>query len=83
MKLLRYGPTEHERPGLLDGEGRIRDLSDHIADIAPDCLAPTSLARLARFEPRSLPLVDGNPRLAVPVVAAALFTIASTAPFIA
>jgi 2,4-diketo-3-deoxy-L-fuconate hydrolase len=67
MKLLRYGPIEHERPGLLDGEGRIRDLSGHIADIAPDCLTPTSLAQLANCEPRSLPPVDGNPRLAVPV----------------
>jgi 2,4-diketo-3-deoxy-L-fuconate hydrolase len=67
MKLLRYGPIEHEQPGMLDGEGRIRDLSSHIGDITPDCLAPTSLSQLAKCEPRPLPLVDGNPRLGVPV----------------
>jgi 2,4-diketo-3-deoxy-L-fuconate hydrolase len=67
MKLLRYGPAKHEKPGMLDSEGRIRDLSGHIGDITPDCLAPASLARLAKCDPKSLPLVHGNPRLAVPV----------------
>jgi len=67
MKLLRYGPDGQERPGLLDREGRIRDLSDHVPDIGPDCLTPAGLAALARMDPQSLPLVNGAPRLGVPV----------------
>lgn len=67
MKLLRYGPLGQERPGLLDGDGRIRDLSSQIADITPEVLAPERLAELGRGDPRSLPLVEGNPRLGVPV----------------
>ncbi len=67
MKLLRYGPAGQERPGLLDGDGRIRDLSDHVPDIDQDCLTPAGLAALARLDPQSLPLVNGSPRLGVPV----------------
>jgi len=67
MKLLRYGPAGQERPGLLDGEGRIRGLSDHVPDIDPDSLTPAGLAALARLDPQSLPLVNGSPRLGVPV----------------
>lgn len=63
MKLLRYGPKGHEKPGLLDADGRIRDLSGHVNDITPDILAPERLARLAKLDPRSLPLVDGKQRL--------------------
>ncbi|MFT4011942.1 MAG: ureidoglycolate lyase [Paracoccus sp. (in: a-proteobacteria)] len=63
MKLLRYGPEGQEKPGLLDGEGLIRDLSDHVADIAGEALTPEGLARLAALDPASLPLVQGNPRL--------------------
>jgi 2,4-diketo-3-deoxy-L-fuconate hydrolase len=63
VKLLRYGPRGAERPGLIDGDGRIRDLSGHVADIAGGVLAPESLARLAGIDPESLPLVDGDPRL--------------------
>jgi len=67
MKLLRYGPAGQERPGLLDGEGRIRDLFDHVPDLGPDCLTPAGLAVVARLDPQSLPLVNGSPRLGVPV----------------
>ncbi|SFQ34648.1 2-keto-4-pentenoate hydratase/2-oxohepta-3-ene-1,7-dioic acid hydratase (catechol pathway) [Variovorax sp. 770b2] len=67
MKLLRYGPVGQERPGLLDGDGGLRDLSAFVADIAGDVLSPSSLARLAAIDPQSLPSVGGNPRLGVPV----------------
>jgi len=67
MQLLRYGPIGQERPGLLDDDGRIHDLSGHVPDIDPDCLAPAGLATLAKLNPASLPLVDGAPRLGVPV----------------
>jgi ureidoglycolate lyase/2,4-diketo-3-deoxy-L-fuconate hydrolase len=63
MKLLRFGPPGQERPGLIDAEGRLRDLSAHVPDIAGDTLAPAALARLAGLDPRSLPLVAGTPRL--------------------
>ena len=67
MKLLRYGPAGRERPGMLDREGRLRDLSSHLTDIGPDCLSPTRLAELAKLNPASLPPVEGSPRLGVPV----------------
>ena len=63
MKLLRYGPVGQEKPGLLDAQGRIRDLSAHVADIAGDALLPERLARIAALDPQSLPVVPGNPRL--------------------
>jgi 2-keto-4-pentenoate hydratase/2-oxohepta-3-ene-1,7-dioic acid hydratase in catechol pathway len=63
MKLLRYGPPGQERPGLLDGAGRIRDLSAHVPDIAREVLLPDSLARLAALDPETLPLVEGTPRI--------------------
>ena len=66
MKLLRYGPKGEERPGLLDGEGRIRDLSAHLADIGPANLEPAGLSALAAIDPASLPLVQGSPRLGTP-----------------
>jgi ureidoglycolate lyase len=61
MKLLRYGLLGQERPGLLDSDGRIRDLSRDVADIGPDCLTSTGLVGIAKLDPRSLPLVDGRP----------------------
>ena len=61
MKLLRYGPRGSERPGMLDGEGRIRDLGGIVGDIAGEVLV--HLDRLAALDPETLPLVDGNPRL--------------------
>ncbi|HYZ40375.1 MAG TPA: fumarylacetoacetate hydrolase family protein, partial [Stellaceae bacterium] len=63
MKLLRYGPAGQEKPGLLDRDGNIRDLSGAVRDIDGEALAPASLDRLRRLDPASLPLVPGNPRL--------------------
>jgi 2-keto-4-pentenoate hydratase/2-oxohepta-3-ene-1,7-dioic acid hydratase in catechol pathway len=63
MKLLRYGPVGQEKPGLLDRDGRIRDLSGAVRDITGEALAPASLDRLRRLDPASLPLVAGSPRL--------------------
>jgi 2,4-didehydro-3-deoxy-L-rhamnonate hydrolase len=60
MKLLRYGSKGYEKPGLLDANGQIRDLSAHVADIAGDALSPSSLARLAALDVASLPLVAGT-----------------------
>ena len=67
MKLVRYGRPGREKPGLLDAEGRIRDLSGVVADITPAVLAPKALARLGRLKPQSLPLVRGKPRLGAPI----------------
>ncbi|WP_153102315.1 ureidoglycolate lyase [Paraburkholderia hayleyella] len=63
MKLLRYGPQGEEKPGLLDTEGRIRDLSGVVADITGATLADATLARLRALDPQTLPLVPGEPRL--------------------
>ena len=63
MKLLRYGPAGHEKPGMLDRDGKIRDLSGVVRDIDGEALSPASLDRLRRLDPASLPLVSGTPRL--------------------
>ncbi|WP_428377102.1 fumarylacetoacetate hydrolase family protein [Lichenicoccus sp.] len=63
MKLLRYGPRGQEKPGLLDADGHIRDISAHVGDVAGAVLEPASLQRLAALDPASLPLVDGSPRI--------------------
>jgi 2,4-diketo-3-deoxy-L-fuconate hydrolase len=67
MKLLRYGPKGSEKPGLLDAEGKIRDLSGHVADITNDLLSPEGLKKLAAIDPASLPVVEGSPRYGVPL----------------
>lgn len=63
MKLLRYGEKGSEKPGLLDADQQIRDLSGHVPDIAGQALSPASLAALAALDPRSLPIVAGQPRI--------------------
>ena len=63
MKLLRYGTNGHEKPGVIDRDGRIRDLSGTIKDIAGDTLSPVSLDRLRRLDLNTLPLVSGSPRV--------------------
>ncbi|AZO72289.1 MAG: fumarylacetoacetate hydrolase family protein [Mesorhizobium sp.] len=63
MKLLRYGEVGSERPGLLDQDGTIRDLSAHVADIGGTALHPASLEMLSKLDPNSLPAVAGSPRL--------------------
>jgi 2,4-diketo-3-deoxy-L-fuconate hydrolase len=67
MKLLRYGPAGQEKPGLLDADGKIRDLYGQIADVDGQALAPETLRRLAKINPATLPIVDGSPRLGCPV----------------
>ena len=67
MKLVRFGPAGREKPGMVDQDGNLRDLSGVIADVTPDILAPRALARLARIEPARLPLVGGRRRLGPPL----------------
>ena len=63
MKLLRYGQPGQEKPGLLDGHGRLRDLSGVIPDVAGDALLPAALDRLRGLDAAALPLVPGTPRI--------------------
>ncbi|MER5128112.1 fumarylacetoacetate hydrolase family protein [Serratia marcescens] len=63
MKLLRYGEPGQERPGMLDAQGRLRDLSQHIADVGGAALLPASLAKLRALDSAALPLVEGQARL--------------------
>ena len=67
MKLLRYGPPGAERPGLLDGQGVLRDLSMLLPDIGPAQLNPRTLSALAALDAARLPAVEGAPRLGCPV----------------
>ncbi len=63
MKLVRYGPAGKEKPGLIDADGKLRDLSKKVKDIDGAALAPAELAKLAKLDPKKLPLVKGRPRL--------------------
>jgi 2-keto-4-pentenoate hydratase/2-oxohepta-3-ene-1,7-dioic acid hydratase in catechol pathway len=73
MKLCRFGAAGAEKPGLIDADGRIRDLSAIIADIMPETVTPEALARLKAIDPSSLPLVEGDPRYGVPVAGVGKF----------
>ncbi|WP_265517388.1 fumarylacetoacetate hydrolase family protein [Nitratireductor luteus] len=63
MKLVRYGAPGAEKPGLIDADGNIRDLSGKIDDVAGAAIAPESLVALSSLDAAALPLVEGNPRL--------------------
>jgi 2-keto-4-pentenoate hydratase/2-oxohepta-3-ene-1,7-dioic acid hydratase in catechol pathway len=63
MKLVRYGPPGREKPGLIDADGKLRDLSRKVADIDGATLAPAELAKLRKLDTKKLPLVKGRPRL--------------------
>jgi 2,4-diketo-3-deoxy-L-fuconate hydrolase len=63
MKLLRYGMSGNEKPGMLDDEGVLRDLSGIVDDIAGETLLPENIERLRNLESKTLPEVEGNPRL--------------------
>ncbi len=67
MKLLRVGPVGAEKPAILDPEGKIRDLSGVVPDIAGDVLLDASLAKLRALDWKALPLVAGHPRVGPPV----------------
>jgi len=62
MKLLRYGPPGQERPGLLDADGLVRDLSEHVDDLAGDVLTSAGLSLLRQLDPAALPRVPGVPQ---------------------
>ncbi|MCX8086596.1 MAG: fumarylacetoacetate hydrolase family protein [Rhodocyclaceae bacterium] len=66
MKLVRYGAKGREKPGLIDAEGALRDLSAHCAGIGWAELSPAGQKRLKKIDPAGLPLVRGKPRLGVP-----------------
>ncbi len=63
MKLLRYGPAGQEKPGMVDADGTIRDLSGVVTDIGGDALSPDGLKRLAGTDPSTLSAVKGHPRI--------------------
>lgn len=63
MKLIRYGDAGSERPGLVDMQGQLRDLSAHISDLTGETIGPEGLAGIASIDPASLPLVEGEPRI--------------------
>lgn len=67
LKLLRYGPLGEEKPGLLDAQGQIHDLSAHIDDLGPASLSDAALEEIAQIPLSELPIVEGNPRIGVPV----------------
>jgi 2-keto-4-pentenoate hydratase/2-oxohepta-3-ene-1,7-dioic acid hydratase in catechol pathway len=67
MKLLRFGQPGEEKPGVLDGEGAVRDLSALIEDIDSSVLSPAMLAKIAALDIKSLPVVGGTLRLGIPV----------------
>ena len=63
MKLVRFGPAGREKPGIIDADGKIRDLSGVVPDIAGDALSPGGLAKIRKAKVDKLPLVKGSPRL--------------------
>ncbi len=67
MKLVRYGRPGKEKPGLIDAQGQLRDLSGIVPDIGPQQLSDKVLARLAKLKTDKLPLVRGRPRMGCPV----------------
>ena len=67
MKLVRFGAPGGEKPGLIDAEGGVRDLSQHVSDIAGEALSAASLTKLGALNPKSLPLAPPNVRLGAPV----------------
>ncbi|HTS40233.1 MAG TPA: fumarylacetoacetate hydrolase family protein [Xanthobacteraceae bacterium] len=63
MKLVRFGPAGKEKPGIIDAQGKIRDLSKVVKDIDAEALSPSGLAKIKKAKVEKLPLVKGNPRL--------------------
>ncbi len=63
MKLVRYGATGQEKPGMIDAVGTLRDLSAHVADITGATLGDDGIAKLRALDPATLPAVEGNPRM--------------------
>ncbi|MGI9401698.1 MAG: fumarylacetoacetate hydrolase family protein, partial [Rhizobiaceae bacterium] len=63
MKLVRYGKAGSEKPGMIDADGKLRDLSAHVDDIAGPALSASSISALRKLDASKLPLVKGKPRL--------------------
>ena len=66
MKLCRYGKNGYEKPGMIDAQGQLRDLSGVISNIDQETISPKGLAKLKKIRAESLPLVRSNPRFGVP-----------------
>ena len=67
MKLVRFGAVGAEKPGVVDADGHVRDLSAHVADITGATISPAGLAKLRALDPKSLPLAPAGVRLGAPV----------------
>ncbi|MCH1598905.1 MAG: fumarylacetoacetate hydrolase family protein [Pseudomonadales bacterium] len=67
VTLVRFGPEGSEKPGIIDAQGQLRDLSSHVSEITPETLSQASLDDIEAIPPGDLPLVTGNPRLGVPL----------------
>jgi 2-keto-4-pentenoate hydratase/2-oxohepta-3-ene-1,7-dioic acid hydratase in catechol pathway len=67
MKLVRFGAPGAEKPGLVDAQGAVRDLSAHVKDITADVLAPAALDKLRGIDPKTLPLAPQGARFGAPV----------------
>ncbi len=67
MKLVRYGNPGKEKPGLIDADGKLRDLSAIVKDIGPGQLGDAALAKLRKLKTDALPLVRGKPRMGCPI----------------
>jgi 2-keto-4-pentenoate hydratase/2-oxohepta-3-ene-1,7-dioic acid hydratase in catechol pathway len=68
MKLCRYGKDGFEKPGMIDAEGKLRDLSKVVQQIGPNEISPRGLKMLSKVKPETLPVVSNNPRMGVPYV---------------
>ena len=66
MKLCRYGKDGHEKPGIIDAQGKLHDMSKVVATLDAETLSPRNLARINKIKPETLPIVTGNPRIGVP-----------------
>ncbi|MCY7306347.1 MAG: fumarylacetoacetate hydrolase family protein [Rhodoferax sp.] len=73
MKLVRYGNPGKEKPGLIDADGKLRDLSAVVKDIGPEQLSDAALAKLRKLDTAKLPLVKGSPRMGCPVAGVGKF----------
>jgi len=73
MKLCRFGKNGYEKPGIIDSQGMLRDLSSVVTQIDQDLIAPKGLARLRKIRPESLPLIKTEPRLGVPYIGISKF----------
>ena len=73
MKLCRYGKDGFEKPGMIDSEGKLRDLSKVVQNIGPNELSPRGLKMLSKVKPESLPIVSNGPRFGVPYVGISKF----------